>query len=131
MSSLVVLERHLWLTMTEMKEVPFLARFPSLTIWSRQAACLDQLCRALRNASRRLKSHLKRCDTSSRKAPALLLISVALYLRRLSKQLSQCQPLLSPDLIRINRIEGVHGRHNATPSRSANDPGPRSPQKSS
>ncbi len=54
-SNLIFLERHLWLTMTEMKEaekVPFLDA-PVLS------ACLDQLWSALRNTSRRLRSHLK------------------------------------------------------------------------
>ncbi len=32
-----------------------------------------------------------------------------------------------PDLLRVGEIEGAHARHNATPSRSAKDPGPRSP----
>ncbi len=35
---------------------------------------------------------------------------------------------LSPDLIRIGRIESVHVWHDATPSRSTKDPGPRSPR---
>ncbi len=83
---------------------------------SHQAACLDQLWRALRNASQRLGSRLKQCDTSSQNAPALLLLPAALNLRRLSRQLSQRQPLLTPDLIRIGRIEGVHARHDATSS---------------
>ncbi len=73
MSSLIVLEHHLWLTMTEMKEG---TKFPSSTLRSRQAACLDQLWRALLNASRRLRSHLRQCDTSSLNAPALPLLPV-------------------------------------------------------
>ncbi len=51
-----------------------------------QEACLDQLWRALQNASRRLRSRLKRCNTSSRNAPALLLLPVAPDLRQLSRE---------------------------------------------
>ncbi len=61
---------------------------------------MDQLWRAFLNASRRLRSRLKRCDTSSLSAPALLLLPVAPGLRRLSRQLNQCQQPLSPDLLR-------------------------------
>ncbi len=32
-----------------------------------------------------------------------------------------------PDLLRVGEIEGAHARHDATPSRSAKDPGPKSP----
>ncbi len=79
-----------------------------------QAACLDQLWRALLNATWRLKSRLKRCNTSSLSAPALLLLPVAQGLRRLSTT----QPPLSPDLLRVGEIEGALG---------AKEPGPRSP----
>ncbi len=74
MSSLIVLERQIWLTMTKMKEAD--------------------------------------------KVPDL---------RRLSRQLNQCQPPRSPDLLRVSEIEGAHVRHDATPSRGAKDPGPRLP----
>ncbi len=50
----------------------------------RKAVCLDQLWRALRNASRRLRSRLKRCNIPSRNAPALLVLVVAPDLRRLT-----------------------------------------------
>ncbi len=59
MSSLIMLERHLWRI-----------KFPSSTLRSRQVACMDQLWRASLNVSRRLRSHLKQCDTSSLNAPA-------------------------------------------------------------
>ncbi len=94
---------------------------------SRQSACLDQLWRALLNASRRIRSRLRRCDTSSLNAPALPLLPVAPNLRRLSRKLNQRQPPLSPDLLRVGEIEGAHTRHDATPSQIAKDPGPRSP----
>ncbi len=67
---------------------------------SRQAACFDQLRRALLNASQRLRSCLRRCDTSSLNAPALPLLPVAPDLRRLSIQLNQRQPPRSPNLLR-------------------------------
>ncbi len=92
-----------------------------------QATGLDQLWRALLNASRWLRGRLRRCNTSSRSAPALSLLSVAPDLRRLSRQLNQRQPPRSPDLLRVGQIEGAHARHGATPSRSAKDSGPRSP----
>ncbi len=57
-------------------------KFPSSTLRFREAACLDQLWRALLNASQRLWSCLKRCDTSSLSAPAFLLLPVAPGLRR-------------------------------------------------
>ncbi len=79
------------------------------------AGCLDQLWRALLNNSRRLRSRLKRCDSSSLSAPALLLLPVAPVLRRLSRQLNQCQPPLSPELLRVGEIEGAYARHHATP----------------
>ncbi len=82
MSSLIVLERHLWLTMMEIKEAD---KFPSSTLRFCQAACLDQLWRALLNTSRRLRSRLWRFNTSSLSAPALLLHPVAPDLRRLSR----------------------------------------------
>ncbi len=77
--------------------------FVRLSRRSDQAACLDQLWRALLNASRRLRSHLRLCDTSSLNAPALPLLPVALDLHRLSRQLNQRQPPWSPDLRRIVR----------------------------
>ncbi len=120
-SSLIVLEHHFWLMITAMNEadkVPFLDAPVSSGSLFGPALC---------NASQRLRSHLKRCDTSSRNAPALLLLPIILGLCRLSRQLSQCQPPLSPDLLRVGGIEGAHVRHDATPSRSAKDPGPRSP----
>ncbi len=102
-------------------------KFTSSTLRSRQTACLDQLWRALLNASQRLISRLRRCDNSSLKAPALPLLQVAPYQCRLSRQLNQRQPPWSSDLRRIGEIEGAHTRHDATLSRSAKDPAPRSP----
>ncbi len=67
------------------------------------------------------------CNTSSLSATELLLLPVAPGLRRLSRQLNQRQPPLSPDLLRVGEIDGAHTRDNATPSRSAKDPVPRSP----
>ncbi len=125
MSSLVVLERHLWLTLTEMKEadkVPFLDAPVSSNSLFRPAVRASK--RASRNGLRRLRSRLKRCNTSSQNAPVLLLL-VAPSLRRLSSPPSQSQPLQSPYLLRVGRIEGVPARQDAT--RSASDPGLRLP----
>ncbi len=67
------------------------------------------------NASRRLRSRLKRCDTSSLSAPALLLLPVTPGLHRLSRQLNQRQQIRSPILLRVGEIEGAPTRHEATP----------------
>ncbi len=88
---------------------------------------MDQLWRALLNVSRRLRSRLKRCDTSSLNAPALLLLPVAPNLRQPSRQPNQRQPPRSPDLRRRGAIEGANARQDATTSLSAKDPGPRLP----
>ncbi len=103
----VVLERHLWLTMAEIKEadlVPFLDAPVS------SGSLLDQLWRALLDTSQRLISRLKRCDTFSLNAPALLLLPVAPNLCRLSRQPNQRQPPRSPDLLRVGEIEGAHAK---------------------
>ncbi len=115
----LVLECHLWFMMTEMTDkVSFLdAPFSSGSLFG------PAVGRALLNVSRRLK----RCNTSSLSTPALLLLPVAPGLRRLRRQLNQRQPPRSPDLLMIGEIEGVHARHDAAPSWSAKDPGPRSP----
>ncbi len=103
----VVLERHLWLTITEMKEVDLV---PFLEAPVLSGSLLDQLWRALLNASRRLRSRLKRCDTSSLNAPALLLLPDTPKLCQLSRQPNQRQPPRSPDLLRGGDIEGAHAR---------------------
>ncbi len=82
---------------------------------------------ALLNASWRLRSHLKRSDTYSLSTPALPLLPIAPSLRQLSRQLNQRQPPRSPELLRVGEIEGAHAQHDAATSRSAKDPGPRSP----
>ncbi len=92
---------------------------------SRQAACFDQLRRALLNASQRLRSRLRRCDISSLNAPALSLLPVAPDLRRLSIQLNQRQPPRSPDLLRVSEIELTLGMTLPLP-KSAKDLSPRS-----
>ncbi len=79
-------------------------KFLSSMLRSRQAACLDQLWRALLNASRKLRSHLRQCDTSSLNASALPLLLVTPDLRRLSRQLNQCQLPRSPELRRIGTM---------------------------
>ncbi len=114
-NSLIVLERHLWPTMTEMKEadkVPFFhAPVSSGSLFGPAVEGFAE----------------RGCDTSSLSAPALPLLPVTPDLCRLSRQLNQRQPPWSPDLLRIGEIEVAHARHDATPSQSAKDPGPRSP----
>ncbi len=75
---------------------------------------------------RRLRIRLRRCDTSSQNVPVLLLL-VAPRLRRLSSPPSQSQPLQSPYLLKVGRIEGIPARQDATPFRSARDSGLRLP----
>ncbi len=130
MSSLIVLERHLWLTMTEMKEATMTEiKFPSSMLRSGQLgqAGLDQLWRASLNVSRRLRSRLKRCNTYSLNAPALLHLPVAPNPRRFSRQPNQHQPPRSPDLRTRGEIEGAYARQDTTTSLCAKDPGPRLP----
>ncbi len=77
MSSLIVLERHFWLTMTERKEadkVPFLHAPVS------SSSLFGPAVEDLLNASRRLRSSLS-CDTSLLSVPALPLLPVAPDLR--------------------------------------------------
>ncbi len=84
-----LLERHLWLMMTEMKEadkVSFLYAPVS------SGSLFGPSVEGMLNASRRLRSHLRRCKTSSLSAPALLLLPVAPGLRQISRQLNQRQP---------------------------------------
>ncbi len=135
MSQLIVLEAPpLWLTMTEIKEAD---KVPSSTLRFCQAACLDQLWRALLNTSRRLRSRLWRFNTSSLSAPALLLYPVCPRTCADSADSeNQHQAPLSTNLLRVGEIEGAHARHNATPFRSAKDPRSKialdpAPQKSS
>ncbi len=125
MSSLIMLERHLWLTMTEMKEadkVPFLDA-PVLSS-SLFGPAVESLAERFTEAQK--LSQAMRCDTS-RNAPALLLLLVAPNLRRLNKQPNQRRKPLSLDLKEVDRIEGAHAQRDATPSWSAKDHGPKLP----
>ncbi len=80
----------------------------------------ERFTEASQKFSQTMRHFLPKCTSSSA-------ASIHPDLRRLSRQLSQRQPLLSPDLLRIGRIEAVLARHNATPSQSTKDPGPSSP----
>ncbi len=85
MFSLIELERHLWLTMMEMKDkIPFLHAPVSSGSLFGPAVKSSQ------------------CDTSSLSAPALSLHPVTPDLRRLSRQLNQRQPPQSTDLLRVS-----------------------------
>ncbi len=118
----LVLECHLWFTMTKMKEVdkvPFLeAPVSSGNLFGSAVEGFAKRFTDAQKSSQAMRHFLPKL--------ALLLLPVALNLRRLRRQLSQSQPLLSSDLLGIGGIEGVHARHNATPSRSTKDPGTRS-----
>ncbi len=124
LSSLIVLERHLWLTMTEMKEadkVPFLdVPVSSGSLFGPAVEGFAEYFTEAQKSSQTMQHFLP-------KRTALPLLPVAPDLRRLSRQLNQGQPPRSPDLLRVGEIEGAHARHDATPSRSTKDPGPRSP----
>ncbi len=123
MSSLIV-ERHLRLTMTEMKEVdkvPFL---------DAPVSSDSQFGPVVEGFVERFTEAQKSSQATQHFLPkrtALLLLPVTLNLHRLSSQLSQRQLILNPDLIKLGRIVGVHAQQDATPSWSAKDPGLRSP----
>ncbi len=86
MSSLVVLERYLWLMMMEMKAVdmvPFLdATVSSGSLFGPAVEGFAERFTEAQKSSQAMR-------TSSRNAPALLLLQVTLNLRWLSRKLSQ------------------------------------------
>ncbi len=87
MSSLVVLERHLWLTMTEMKEVD---KVPFLDAPVSSGSLFGPAVEGFAEHFTEAQKSSQAMHTSSRNAPALLLLPVALNLRWLSRKLSQC-----------------------------------------
>ncbi len=113
MSSLMVLERHLWLTMTEMKEadkVPFLnALISSGSLFGPAEEGFAERFTEAQKSSHAMGYFLHKRTSS----PAT---SSLPGLRRLSRQLNQRLPPLSPDLLRLGEKEGAHARHDATPS---------------
>ncbi len=81
MASLVVLERHLWLTLTEIKDAD---RVSFLDAPISPAASLDLRWKDSLSASQRHRRRHRLCDTSCPSAPAQQLLRVAPELRRLS-----------------------------------------------
>ncbi len=122
-SSLIV-ECHLRLTMMEMKEAD---KVPSLDAPVSSGSLFGPAVESFAERFTEAQKSSQAMQHFLPKRTALLLLPVTLNLRRLSSQLSQRQLILSPDLIKLGRIEGVHARQDATPSRSAKNPGPRSP----
>ncbi len=78
MSSLVVLERHLWLTMTEMKEVD---KVPFLDAPVSSGSLFGPAVEGFAEHFTEAQKSSQAMHTSSRNAPALLLLPVALNLR--------------------------------------------------
>ncbi len=122
MASLVVLERHLWLTLTEIKDAD---RVSFLDAPISPSASLDLRWKDSLSASQRHRRRHRLCDTSCPSAPAQQLLRVAPGLRRLSspRNLHLSFPPLS--LLGLSSREGVHAQPDATPLRSARAPDPR------
>ncbi len=102
MSSLIV-ERHLWLTMTEMKEAD---KFPFLDAPVSSGSLFGPVVEGFVERFTEAQKSSQATQHFLPKRTALLLLPVTLNLRRLSSQLSQRQLILSPDLIKLGRIEG-------------------------
>ncbi len=133
MSSLIVLERQLWLTMMEMKEVdkvPFLdAPVSSGSLFGPAVEGFAERFTEAQKSSQMMRHFLPKCTSSSsasscpRHAP--------------TQQTAKPTPTTpEPDLLRVSKIESAHARHDANPSRSAKEPQPKialdpAPQKSS
>ncbi len=120
MFSLIVLEHHLWLTMTEMKEADKVRFLPAPVS---SGSLFGPAVEGLLITSRRLRSRLS-CDTFSLSAAALPLLPVAQTCAQTAKPTPTTR---IPDLLSVGEIEGAHTWHDATPFRSAKDTGPRSP----
>ncbi len=118
MSSLIVLECHLWLTM-EMKEagkVLFLdAPVSSGSLFGAAVEGFAERFMEAQKSSQAMRHFLPKRTSSS-----------AAFSR--PRPVPTQKTALSPDLQRDGKIEGAHTRHDATPSQSAKDPGPRSPR---
>ncbi len=119
MSSLIVLECHLWLTIMEMKEavkVPFLdTPVSSGSLFGPAVEGFAECYTEAQKTSQAMRHFLPKCTSSSsatsrpRPAPT----------QQTAKPMSTA---LEPRPAEGHR---AHARHDATPSRSAKDPGPR------
>ncbi len=120
MSSLVVLERHLWLTLTEMKEadkIPFLdAPVSSSNLFGPAVEGFAERFTEAQKSSQAMQHFLPKRTSSA-----------ALSRPKPAPTQKARQTKASPYLLRTSRLESVPARQDATPSRSAKDPGLRSP----
>ncbi len=122
MVGLVVLERHLWLTLTEIKDadkVSFLdAPISPSGLFGPAVKGFAERFTEAQKASQVMRHFLP-------SAPAQQLLRVALRLRRLSSPRSLHLPFPPLSLPRLSRREGVHAQPDATPFRSVRAPDPR------
>ncbi len=88
MSSLVVLERYLWLMMMEMKAVD-MDMVPFLDTTVSSGSLFGPAVEGFAERFTEAQKSSQAMRTSSRNAPALLLLQVTLNLRWLSRKLSQ------------------------------------------
>ncbi len=121
MASLVVLERHLWLTLTEIRTR---TGSPSLMLQFPPAASLDLRWKDSLSASQRHRRRHRLCDTSCPSAPAQQLLRVAPGLRRLSSPRNLHLPFPPLSLLGLSSREGVHAQPDATRPKIALDPAP-------
>ncbi len=112
MASLVVLERHLWLTLTEIKDAD-------------RVSFLDAPISPSGLFGPAVKGFAELCDTSCPSAPAQQLLRVAPGLRRLSSPRNLHLPFTPLSLLELSSREGVHAQPDTTPLRSARAPDPR------
>ncbi len=112
MASLVVLERHLWLTLTEIKDAD---RVSFLDAPISPAASLDLRWKDSLSASQKHRRRHRLCDTSCPSAPAQQLLRVAPGLRRLSSLRNLHLPFTPLSLLELSSREGVHAQPDATP----------------
>ncbi len=119
MASLVVLEHHLWLTLTEIKDAD---RSPSLMLQFPPAAYLDLRWKDSLSASQKHRRRHRLCNISCPSAPAQQLLRVAPGLRRLSSPRNLHLPFSPLSLLGLSSREGVHVQPDATPLRSARAP---------
>ncbi len=119
MAGLVVLERHLWLTLTEIKDadkVSFLdAPISPSGLFGPAVKGFAERFTEAQKASQVMRHFLP-------SAPAQQLLRVALRLRRLSSPRSLHLPFPPLSLPRLSRHEGVHAQPDATPFRSVRGP---------
>ncbi len=122
MAGLVVLERHLWLTLTEIKDadkVSFLdAPISPSGLFGPAVKGFAERFTEAQKASQVMRHFLP-------SAPAQQLLRVALRLRRLSSPRSLHLPFPPLSLPRLSRREGIHAQPDATPFRSVRAPDPR------